>query len=88
LSVHPPPAALEAQILTPRRQRRSYAQILKGVAFYQHHGISIQRVLTDRGSTYRSKLFASACQQLGIQHRFTKPYRPQLVEQFQGKLMA
>ena len=34
-------------------------------------------MLTDRGSTYRSKLFAASCQQLGLQHRFTKPYRPQ-----------
>ena len=45
--------------------------------FYKAHGVKIQRLLTDRGSTYRSKLFASACQQLGLKHRFTKPYRPQ-----------
>ena len=49
----------------------------QAVAFYATHGIRIQRLLTDRGSTYRSKLFAAACQQLGIAHRFTRPYRPQ-----------
>jgi transposase InsO family protein len=47
------------------------------LAFYQAHGIRIQRVLTDRGSSYRSRLFAQACRQLGLQHRFTRPYRPQ-----------
>ena len=49
----------------------------QAVAFYKDHGITIQRLLTDRGSTYRSKLFAATCQQLGIKHRFTRPYRPQ-----------
>ena len=51
--------------------------LLQAVAFYKDHGIKIERLLTDRGSTYRSKLFASTCHQLGIQHRFTRPYRPQ-----------
>jgi transposase InsO family protein len=53
------------------------AALHQAVAFYQAHGIQIQNVLTDRGSTYRSKLFAQTCQQLGLQHLFTKPYRPQ-----------
>ena len=49
----------------------------QAIDFYSAHGIQIQRVLTDRGSTYRSKLFAVACQKLGLKHLFTKPYRPQ-----------
>jgi len=47
------------------------------VAFYKDHGIKVERLLTDRGSTYRSKLFAATCRDLGIKHRFTRPYRPQ-----------
>lgn len=53
------------------------AALHQALAFYSAHGITIQAVLTDRGSAYRSKLFAAACHQLGLQHRFTKPYRPQ-----------
>ena len=53
------------------------AALQQAIDFYKAHGIQIQRILTDRGSTYRSKLFAHACQQLGIKHRFTRPYRPQ-----------
>jgi transposase InsO family protein len=53
------------------------AALQQALDFYKAHGIKIQRVLTDRGSTYRSKLFAAACLQLGLKHRFTKPYRPQ-----------
>jgi len=53
------------------------AALHQALAFYQAHGITIQSVLTDQGSSYRSKLFAAACQQLGLKHLFTRPYRPQ-----------
>ena len=53
------------------------AALHQAIDFSKAHGIKIQRLLTDRGSTYRSKLFAQACAQLGLKHRFTRPYRPQ-----------
>jgi transposase InsO family protein len=53
------------------------AALDQALSFFALHGIAIQRILTDRGSTYRSKLFAAACLQHGIKHRFTRPYRPQ-----------
>ena len=53
------------------------AALRQAIAFYKAHGIQVQRILTDRGSTYRSNLFAASCQQLGLKHLFTKPYRPQ-----------
>jgi transposase len=34
-------------------------------------------VLTDNGAAFRSKEFAAACEALAIQHKFTRPYRPQ-----------
>ena len=46
-------------------------------AFYATHGIVIERVLTDNGTAYRSKIFAAALGELGIGHRWTRPYRPQ-----------
>ena len=49
----------------------------QAIDFYALHNIKIQRVLTDRGSSYRSKDFATACRNLRIKHSFTKPYRPQ-----------
>ena len=46
------------------------------LAFYAEHGISIRRLLTDNGSCYRSHRFRAACEELGIRHRFTRPYTP------------
>lgn len=45
--------------------------------FYAGHGITIERILTDNGGCYRSRDVAAACDELGIGHRFTRPYRPQ-----------
>jgi len=49
----------------------------RAVRFYAAHGIAVERVLTDNGTAYRSHGFALACDELGIGHRFTRPYRPQ-----------
>jgi transposase InsO family protein len=49
----------------------------RAVAFYQRHGIRVERLLTDNGSAYRSTIHALACRALGIRHLRTRPYRPQ-----------
>jgi transposase InsO family protein len=59
--------------------------------FYAAHGITVERVLTDNGTCYRSRDFAAACDELGVGHRFTRPYRPQTngkVERMNRTLMA
>jgi transposase InsO family protein len=45
--------------------------------FYAANGITVERVITDNGGCYRSLDFGAACDELGIGHRFTRPYRPQ-----------
>lgn len=47
------------------------------VAYYASLGVKVQRVLTDNGSAFRSKQFAATCAELGVRHKFTRPYRPQ-----------
>ncbi|TQM19565.1 IS481 family transposase [Microcella putealis] len=58
-------------------------------AFFAEHGITVTAVMTDNGACYRSRDFAAA---LGpIQHRWTRPYRPQTngkVERFNRTLAA
>ncbi|MGY6271854.1 IS481 family transposase [Achromobacter denitrificans] len=62
----------------PDERRSSAAQFLRdAVAYYASLGVRIKRLLTDNGSAFRSRAFAAACQEFGIKHRFTRPYRPQ-----------
>jgi transposase InsO family protein len=46
------------------------------VAYYASLGVTVERVMTDNGSCYRSKVFRHACERLGIRHIFTRPYTP------------
>lgn len=40
-------------------------------------GVVVQRVMTDNGSAYRSKVFAELLPHRTVTHKRTRPYRPQ-----------
>jgi transposase InsO family protein len=44
--------------------------------WFKGMGITVERVLSDNGSCYRSTVHAEACSELGMRHLFTRPYRP------------
>ena len=48
----------------------------EAVAWFAGLGISIVRILTDNGSPFRSRVFRALCLELGIKHKFTRPYTP------------
>jgi transposase InsO family protein len=50
--------------------------LARAIAFYRRHGITVERVMTDNGSAYRSVLHAFACRALRVRHLRTRPYRP------------
>lgn len=63
---------------------------LRAAAFFAEHGIKhVERVLTDNGSCYRSKVFAAALAETDTKHRRTRAYSPKTngkVERFNGTL--
>ncbi len=65
-----------SQVLASERKECAIAFLKAAVAWYKRLGITIERVMTDRGSCYRSKAFNKVCQALGIRHIYTKPYTP------------
>jgi transposase InsO family protein len=53
-------------------------QVLRNaVAWFTARGVSIERVLSDNGSAYKSHAWRDACIELGIRPKKTRPYRPQ-----------
>ena len=48
----------------------------RAVEWFQSMGITVERVMSDNGSCYRSSVHAVACRELGLRHLFTQPYRP------------
>ena len=53
------------------------AVLRRAVAWFAARGVTARRVLTDNGGCYRSRDWASACAELGITAKRTRPYRPQ-----------
>ena len=61
------------------------------MAWFADRGVTIERVLSDNGSCYRSRLWAQTCAELGITPKKTRPYRPQTngkIERFHRTLGA
>jgi transposase InsO family protein len=60
-------------------------------AWFAAHGISIERVITDNGSCYRSSAWRELLAAQRIKHKRTRPYRPQTngkVERYNRTLLA
>jgi transposase InsO family protein len=77
-----------AEILADERKETAAGFWHRASTWFASCGITIQRVLTDNGSCYRSHAFAAA---LGpaVKHKRTRPYRPQTngkVERFHRTL--
>ncbi|GAB2508652.1 Integrase core domain protein [Corynebacterium atrinae] len=49
----------------------------RAVAWFAACGVTTRWVISDNGSAYRSRLWATTCGELGIVPKWTRPYRPQ-----------
>jgi transposase InsO family protein len=65
-----------AEVLQDERATTATAFLRRAVAWFEGFGITVERVLSDNGACYRSKLHAVALAELRIRHLFTRPYRP------------
>ena len=66
-----------AEVLADERASTAAAFLGRAVHFFASYGITVERVITDNGSPYRSTIHALACRALGIRHLRTRPRRPQ-----------
>ena len=67
--------------------RETAVSVLRNAAaWFAARGVRIERVLSDNGSCYRSKLWTAACAELGITPKKTRPYRL-TPDQWQGRAL-
>jgi transposase InsO family protein len=79
------------EVLADEKATSAVGFLTRAIAFYARHGITVERVMTDNGSAYRSAIHAFACRTLGIRHLRTRPYRPRTngkAERFIRTLLA
>ena len=64
------------EILDDETGRTCVEFLRRAIAWFASHGVITQRVMTDNGTGYRSKVHAAAIAELEIKHLRTPPYRP------------
>ena len=65
------------EVLPDEKATTAVGFLSRAVSHYAAYGITIERLLTDNGSAYRSAIHSIACRMIGIRHLRTRPYRPQ-----------
>ncbi|CAG7571695.1 transposase IS481 family protein [Barrientosiimonas humi] len=66
-----------SEILADETKQTASAFMTRAIEHFTSIGVTIARVMTDNGSCYRSRDFASVLNDNAIRHKRTRPYRPQ-----------
>lgn len=66
-----------AEILPAESGHCAQLFLAHSLRYFDSLGVRVERVLTDNGKVFTSKVFAELCRQHRIKHSFTRPYRPQ-----------
>jgi transposase InsO family protein len=66
-----------AEIRADEKADTAVEVLHNAVVWFAHRGVTVERVLSDNGSCYRSHAWRDACAGLGVTHKRTRPYRPQ-----------
>jgi transposase InsO family protein len=64
------------EILPDERKASALAFLERALAWFARHGITVERIMTDNGSAYRSHDFRKACACASVRHLRTRPYTP------------
>jgi transposase InsO family protein len=65
------------EVLADEKAITAVGFLRRAVTHFASYGITVERLITDNGSAYRSTIHAIACRTLRVRHLRTRPYRPQ-----------
>jgi transposase InsO family protein len=64
------------EVLPDERSVTVAGFLRRALTWFGRRGVMVQRILTDNGSAYRSRLLAALCRARQLAQRFTRPYTP------------
>jgi transposase InsO family protein len=64
------------EVLADQKRGTTTGFLVRALRWFKARGITVERVMTDNGSPYVSRLFAKALRWLNIRHIRTRPYTP------------
>ena len=65
-----------SEVLADERKTSAVPFLERAVAWFARQGVTVERVMTDNGSAYRSHHWRHACDGLALRHLRTRPYTP------------
>lgn len=65
-----------AKVMKDEKKESAVVFLEAALAYYKSLGVTVERVMTDNRSCYRSNAFARACAKHKLRHLRTKPYTP------------
>lgn len=71
------PRLVYAELLPDEKGRTAARFTARALRWFAIQGVTVERLLSDNGSPYRSRPFARVLRWSGIRHIRTRPYRPQ-----------
>ena len=74
------------ELLPDERKESATAFLSRALAWFGRHGVTVERVMTDNGSAYRSHDFAAAIAAAGLRHIRTRPYTPRTTDEVEQSL--
>ena len=78
-----------SEILPDEKRTSCLRFLFNAVRYFRSLGVKVERVMTDNGSSFRSRRYAKALRRLRVKHLRTKPYTPKTngkAERFVQKL--
>jgi transposase InsO family protein len=64
------------EVLADERRRSCTGFLVRALRWFKERGVRVERVMSDNGAGYVSRLFRKACRLLRIRHIRTRPYTP------------
>ena len=65
-----------SEVLANEKAESAVAFTRRALAWFKGFGVSVERVMTDNGSAYKSLAFRDLLAEQGIRHKRTRPYTP------------
>jgi len=65
-----------AEVLPDERSVTVVGFLRRALSWFHRRGVRVERILTDNGSAYRSRLLAAVCRARHLGQRFTRSYTP------------
>src|SRR5882757_6414363 len=69
-----------SEILPDEKRGSCLRFLFNALRFFRSLGVKVERIMTDNGSSFRSRRYATALRRLKIKHLRTKPYTPKTTD--------